>query len=79
MILGRFPTNTLSRMVDGVRSLCGDPDLAGSVARFLRDHPLPSGERSVAQTLERLEVNVAFGQREGAQLGSVLARTSRQT
>ena len=78
-ILGRFPTNTLSRMVDGVRTLCADPELASSVARFLRDHPLPSGERSVAQTLERLEVNVSFGRHEGPRLGSVLAGTSRRS
>ena len=64
---------------DGVRSSAAIPIWPASSPGSCDDHPLPSGERSVAQTLERLEVNVAFGQREGAQLGSVLAENSRQT
>ena len=40
---------------------------------FLRDHPLSSGPRRVAQSIERLEVNVAFAARERPDLAEVLA------
>jgi len=72
-LLERFPVNSHSRMLDGVRSLCGDPSLADDVTGFLTAHPLPSGQRSVAQTLERLAVNVTFGRRWAGRLGQILA------
>ncbi len=37
---------------------------------FLEAHPLAAGGRTVEQTLERLAVNVAFGQREGRRLAA---------
>jgi hypothetical protein len=36
---------------------------------------LAGGQRTVEQTLERLGVNVAFGEREGAGLAAVLQTT----
>ena len=66
-------------MLDGARALCGDPALAEDVARFLTDHPLRSGQRSVAQMLERLAVNVAFGDRQRTRLGAVLADVAGDT
>jgi puromycin-sensitive aminopeptidase len=59
-LLARFPANILPRMLDGVKSLCRDPALAEEVATFVRAHPLPVGQRTVDQTLERLEINVSF-------------------
>ena len=41
-------------------SLCRDPALADEVAAFVQAHPLPIGQRTVDQTLERLGINVAF-------------------
>jgi hypothetical protein len=61
-------------MLAGVRSLCGDPQLAADVTAFLHRHPVHSGQRSVEQSLERLAINVAFGDRERPRLGSLLAR-----
>jgi len=75
-IVERFPNNSLPRMVDGVRLLCGDAKLAGDVASFLDDHPLATGERTVRQILERLRVNVAFGARHAGRLGPELAAPS---
>jgi puromycin-sensitive aminopeptidase len=72
-LLDRFPVNSHSRMLDGARSLCGDPAVAEDVARFLEEHPLRSGQRSVTQTVERLRVNVAFGQRHRTELAATLA------
>ncbi|MHB8220083.1 MAG: M1 family metallopeptidase [Acidimicrobiales bacterium] len=72
-LLDRFPVNSHSRMLDGARALCGDPSLADEVTRFLSAHPLRSGHRSVAQTLERLGINVDFGRRWAGRLGEILA------
>jgi puromycin-sensitive aminopeptidase len=74
-LLERFPVNSHSRMLDGIRWLCGDPEVAERVRRFLEVHPLRSGQRSVAQSLERLAVNVAFGERERGRLGDTLRTT----
>ncbi len=71
-LVATFPSNILPRMLEGVRALCNPPELARSVTRFVEDHPLPAGGRTVEQILERLSVNVAFGEREGAGLGGTL-------
>jgi len=71
-ILERFPKNAHARIAEAVPSLCGDADFARSVVQFLADHPLASGPRRVAQSVERLNVNVAFAARERTQLGDTL-------
>jgi hypothetical protein len=43
------------------------------VAAFVQSHPLPAGGKTVEQILERLHVNVAFGQRIGSGLAQMLA------
>ncbi|MDQ1362085.1 MAG: puromycin-sensitive aminopeptidase [Acidimicrobiaceae bacterium] len=72
-LVDRFPANILPRMLDGVRTLCRTPEQAEAVAAFVTSHPLPAGGKTVEQILERLDVNVAFGQRVGAGLAGVLA------
>jgi puromycin-sensitive aminopeptidase len=67
-ILERFPKNAHARIAEAIPALCGDADFARSVVRFLDDHPLASGPRRVAQSIERLGVNVAFAAREGQSL-----------
>ncbi len=61
--LERFPSNTMVRMAEGVRTL-SDPAVAQDVLGFFAEHPLPQGERTLAQHLERLRVNVALRERE---------------
>ncbi len=68
-ILERFPKNAHARIAEAVPSLCGDADFANAVVQFLADHPVSSGPRRVAQSVERLRVNVAFAERERARLG----------
>ena len=68
-ILERFPKNAHARIAEAIPSLCGDADFARSVVQFLADHPLASGPRRVAQSVERLNVNVAFAARERKLLG----------
>jgi puromycin-sensitive aminopeptidase len=69
-LLERFPENSHARMLETIPSLVS-PELAGRVRAFLEAHPLRTGQRTVEQTLERLDVNVALMQREGAQLPSL--------
>jgi hypothetical protein len=72
-LVDRFPANILPRMLDGVRTLCRTPEQAEAVAAFVTSHPLPAGGKTVEQILERLDVNVAFGQRIGAELAEIPA------
>jgi puromycin-sensitive aminopeptidase len=74
-LLERFPDVSHHSMLASVRTLCADPALADDVRRFLTDHPLDVGQRSVVQTLEQLAVHVRFGERMRAdgRLGTELA------
>jgi puromycin-sensitive aminopeptidase len=70
-VLERFPSSTIVRMVEGVRTL-SEPAVAQDVERFFAEHPVPQGEKTLAQHLERLRVNVAFRARERGALASAL-------
>ncbi len=73
-MLKQWPPNTIHRMLDSLPSLvsAGD-DAVSRASAWLDDHPLARGERKVAQSRERLLVNVAFRQRVGGRLASLLA------
>jgi puromycin-sensitive aminopeptidase len=58
----RFPSNSIARMIEGIRSLRERP-VAESVEAFLADHPVPQGELQVRQHIERMWVTVAFAER----------------
>ena len=62
--LDRFPKNAPPRIAESVTFLCGDAEFAEKAIAFLDAHPLSSGPRRVAQAIERLRINVAFGSRE---------------
>jgi puromycin-sensitive aminopeptidase len=70
-LLERLPDNTIVRMLEPVAGLC-QPAQAADVRRFFAAHAVPQGQRSLDQILERLEVNVAFAQREGPRLADTL-------
>jgi len=63
----RLPSNSIPRMVSGVTALA-DPDLAVSVRAFFDDHQLPQAGKTLAQHLERLDVNVGLRSRIRAQI-----------
>jgi puromycin-sensitive aminopeptidase len=67
----RLPSSTIVRMAEGVRSLT-DPALANEILGFFAEHPVPQGERTMAQHLERLRVNVALRAREAKRLADSL-------
>jgi puromycin-sensitive aminopeptidase len=70
-LVERFPDNTIPRLLGGVVAL-STPEQAADVERFVADHPVPQGARTVEQHLERLRVNVAFRQREAAAIAAYL-------
>ncbi len=61
----RFPSNSVVRMLEGIRTL-HEPSVAQTVFAFFENHEVPQGDKILAQHLERLEVNVALREREGA-------------
>jgi len=70
-ITDRLPQNSHVRLLSGLVDLI-DSDLAADARRFFTDHPLRSGGRTLDQTLERLDVNVAFASRQRDRLAAEL-------
>jgi puromycin-sensitive aminopeptidase len=70
-LLDKFPDNSHSRMIESISTL--PPEIAGEVRAFLSANPVRAGQKTVEQTLERLDVNVAFRRRERERLGRVFA------
>ena len=70
-MLTRFPSNSIARMLEGL-AYQADAGLVSRARAFLATHPVKQGEKLVEQTLERLDVNVAFRQREAGGLASAL-------
>ncbi len=71
-VLERFPKNAPVRILESLPALCADADFAESAIAFLQAHPLASDPRRVAQSIERLQVNVAFAARERATMARAL-------
>ncbi|HVF32513.1 MAG TPA: M1 family metallopeptidase [Acidimicrobiales bacterium] len=69
VLLERFPDNSHARMIEGVSLL--PSSIAGDVRAFLEANPVKAGQKTVEQSLERLDVNVAFREREGERLATV--------
>jgi puromycin-sensitive aminopeptidase len=69
----RFPSNTIVRMVDGVK-LINDPRVVAEVQQFFADHEIKQAANTLAQILERQQVNAALRSRESARLGAALHR-----
>ena len=67
----RFPSNSIVRLLEGIRTLA-DPAVADTVFAFFAEHEVPQGDKTLAQHLERLEVNVALRARESDRLSSHL-------
>jgi puromycin-sensitive aminopeptidase len=72
----RFPKNAFPRMIESLPALCGDAEFAEGAVDFLAAHPLDSGPRRVAQSIERLRVHMAFAARERGRLNAALQAAS---
>jgi puromycin-sensitive aminopeptidase len=68
----RFPKNAFPRMIESISSLCADAAFAEGAVDFLAAHPLDSGPRRVAQSIERLRIYIAFAARERGRLDAAL-------
>ncbi|MEO1062756.1 MAG: M1 family metallopeptidase [Actinomycetota bacterium] len=71
-ITERLPSNTITRVVSGVRWLIDD-ETSADVAAFLAEHPVPQGQRTVDQHLEKLRVLTELRRRERPRLADALA------
>jgi puromycin-sensitive aminopeptidase len=69
----RFPRTLIPRMLDGITWLIDDASVR-SVPEHLAAHPIPEGERVIAQHLERQRVHRALAERERARLTAALER-----
>jgi len=68
----KYPANSIGRLLEGIRSLSKPAD-AEVVKEFLANHPVPQSGKQLDQSLERLDINVAFRAREAGNLGDVFA------
>jgi puromycin-sensitive aminopeptidase len=67
----RFPSNSIVRMLEGVRGFT-DAALSADVQGFFAEHEVPQGTLQLAQHLERQRTGVALRQRDGAALAAAL-------
>ena len=67
----RFPSNSIVRLLEGIRNL-SRPEQAEDVFAFFEDHDVPQGAKTLSQHLERLRVNVALRGREAARFAESL-------
>ena len=66
-----FPSNTIVRMLTGVRWLT-DAEAKVAVTAFFADREIPQGKKQLDQHLERLAVNAAFQERVRKDLRTAL-------
>jgi puromycin-sensitive aminopeptidase len=67
----RFPSNTIIRMVDTVKTLNRPTDVA-DIQAFFSEHPIEQAAKTLEQTLERQRVNTALRERERDALSAAL-------
>ena len=62
-MLEMYPDNSIVRMVSGIQAL-SKPEQAVDIKQFFETHSVPTGQLTLEQHLERLDVNLASRQRE---------------
>ncbi|MEM9036474.1 MAG: M1 family metallopeptidase [Actinomycetota bacterium] len=62
-LLERLPSNTISRLLSGIRWLVTEPTVT-AVTGFLAEHPVASGQPTVDQYVEKLRVHAELHRRE---------------
>jgi puromycin-sensitive aminopeptidase len=58
----RFPSNSIARMLNGMRAV-SDPAEAAAIEAFLDEHPVVQAKQALAQHVERMRVSVALRER----------------
>jgi puromycin-sensitive aminopeptidase len=69
----RFPSNSIVRMLAGIRSV-GDAALAAEIEAFAAEHPVPQAKQTMRQHLERMRVTVDLRAREAEAIAAALTR-----
>jgi puromycin-sensitive aminopeptidase len=67
----RFPSNTIIRMVDTVKTLNRPTDVA-DIQAFFSEHPIEQASKTLEQILERQRVNASLREREQNALAACL-------
>jgi hypothetical protein len=70
----RFSPSLIPRVIEGTTWLVNDT-VAADVTAFVDAHPLPSGGRTIAQHMERLNVHRATVARERVRFSAALLET----
>ena len=65
----RFPSNSIVRMLSGIRSV-SDPALAADIEAFTAEHPVPQAKQTLQQHLERMRVSVGLRERTSGSAAS---------
>lgn len=68
----QLPTNTISRLLSGITWLVTEPTFT-DVIRFVADHPVPSGQPTIDQYVEKLRVHAELRRREISRIGAALS------
>ena len=68
----RFPSNTIIRMVDTVKTLNRPTDVA-DIQAFFSEHPVEQAAKTLEQILERQRINATLREREQDELTAALA------
>ena len=55
----KFPNNSIPRIFGGVRSI-SDKNLAIKVKDFFSKNPIPQGQKTIDQNLEKMFINIKF-------------------
>ena len=71
-MLEMYPDNSIVRMVSGIQAL-SKTEQAADVQEFFETHSVPTGQLTLEQHLERLDVNVASRVREAGPLAEWLS------
>ena len=67
----KVPPSSMVRLLEGLRGIT-DPTVANDVLAFFAEHHNLVGQKTIEQVLDRVKVNVALRQREGATLADAL-------
>jgi hypothetical protein len=70
-ITTKYPDNSIARMLEGITALVC-PELEKDVLKFLKEHPVKQGGKTIDQHVERLNVGVRFKEREGKHIADAL-------
>lgn len=72
-LLARLPSNSIDRMLEGIRTTT-DATTAASIEAFLAEHPVPQAGPTIDQHRERMRASVALRAREGGALAAALGQ-----